>query len=196
MLAANPCRPEDGERVGGTVGFPRPGVRLRVADDADRERPAGEVGHVQVQGPSLFSGYWGRPERSAEAFTADGWYRTGDLFHTDADGYFYFTGRHGDMIKTAGANVAPREVEAAILDAAGLAAHVVGLDDPERGQVVAAAIRTRDPVDEDALHAALRERLSAYKVPKRYVFLADEDVPMLSSGKLDGRALKGMFSGA
>jgi malonyl-CoA/methylmalonyl-CoA synthetase len=98
MLAANPCRPEDGERVGGTVGFPLPGVRLRVVDDADRERPAGEVGHVQVQGPSLFSGYWGRPERTAEAFTADGWYRTGDVGRLDADGRLRLVGRSEDGV--------------------------------------------------------------------------------------------------
>ncbi len=77
-------------------------------------------------------GYYGRERH--ETFTPDGWYRTGDLFHVDADGFFYFTGRRGDMIKTAGANVSPREVEAAIADVTGLVAHVVGIDDHERGQ--------------------------------------------------------------
>ena len=84
-------------------------------------------------------GYYGRERH--ETFTPDGWYRTGDLFHVDDDGFFYFTGRRGDMIKTAGANVSPREVEAAIAEVTGLVAHVVGVDDPDRGQVVAAALR-------------------------------------------------------
>ena len=101
-------------------------------------------------------GYYGRERH--ETFTADGWYRTGDLFHVDADGFFYFTGRRGDMIKTAGANVSPREVEAAIAEVTGLVAHVVGVDDPDRGQVVAAAVRVPrgpEPPDVDELRAAL-----------------------------------------
>jgi acyl-CoA synthetase (AMP-forming)/AMP-acid ligase II len=101
------------------------------------------------------------------------------------------------MIKTAGANVSPREVEAAINDATGLVAHVVGIDDAERGQVVAVAVRVprgRDAPGTDELRTALRERLSAYKVPQRYLVLADDEVPMLSSGKLDARALKDLFS--
>src|SRR5207302_2208938 len=107
-----------------------------------------------------------------------------------------FLGRAGDMIKTAGANVSPREVEAAIADATALVAHVLGIDDTERGQVVAAAVRV--PAGEaaptvDELRAALRGRLSAYKVPRRFLFLADDDVPMMSSGKLDARALRGLF---
>jgi acyl-CoA synthetase (AMP-forming)/AMP-acid ligase II len=142
-------------------------------------------------------GYYGRERH--ETFTADGWYCTGDLFHVDADGYFYFHGRAGDMIKTAGANVSPREVEAAITDVSGLVAHVVGLDDSERGQLVAAAVRVPrggDVPDTDELRAALRTRLSAYKVPQRFLVLADDDVPMLSSGKLDARALKERFRDA
>ena len=139
-------------------------------------------------------GYYGRERH--ETFTADGWYRTGDLFHVDADGFYYFTGRKGDMIKTAGANVSPREVEGAIADVTGLAAHVLGLDDPERGQVVAAALRLppgHAAPDLDQLRAALRERLSAYKVPKVFLVMADDQVPMMSSGKLDVRVLRERF---
>jgi acyl-CoA synthetase (AMP-forming)/AMP-acid ligase II len=139
----------------------------------------------------MMEGYYGR-ERY-QTFDADGWYHTGDLFRVDDDGYFYFTGRSGDMIKTAGANVSPREVEAAILEVAGLVAHVVGIDDPLRGQLVAAALRVpsgQAPPDVDLLRNALRSKLSAYKVPQRFAFMADADVPLLSSGKLDARALK------
>jgi acyl-CoA synthetase (AMP-forming)/AMP-acid ligase II len=195
VCLASPDEADQPEHRRGSFGKPVPGFEARIVDpDTGVDCATGEVGELWFRSPFLMEGYYGRERH--ETFTPDGWYRTGDLFHTDVEGFFYFTGRHGDMIKTAGANVAPREVEAAILDAFGLVAHVVGIDDAERGQVVAAAIRTREPVAEADLHAALRERLSAYKVPKRYLFLADEDVPMLSSGKLDGRALKGMFGGA
>jgi acyl-CoA synthetase (AMP-forming)/AMP-acid ligase II len=176
----------------GSFGRPVPGLETRIVDpETGAECGVGEPGELWLRGPCLMEGYYGREWH--ETFTPDGWYRTGDLFRVDADGFHYFIGRHGDMIKTAGANVAPREVEAAIADATGLVAHVVGIDHPERGQLVAAAVRVppgQEAPDEGELHTALRTRLSAYKVPRRYLFLADHEVPMLSSGKLDARALK------
>ena len=140
------------------------------------------------------SGYYGR-ERG-ETFEPDGWYRTGDLVTTDPDGFYYFHGRKGEMIKTAGANVSPREVEAAIADLTGLTAYVVGVDDEARGQVVAAMIRVpagQDRPDLEKLRIDLRARLSAYKVPRRIVVATDADVPVMSSGKVDLRALKAML---
>ncbi len=123
----------------GSFGRPVPGFEARIVDP---ETGAGggvdQVGELWLRGPFLMEGYYGRERH--ETFTPDGWYRTGDLFRVDAEGFFYFCGRHVDMIKTAGANVSPREVEAAITDVTGMAAHVVGLDDPVRGQVVAAAV--------------------------------------------------------
>jgi acyl-CoA synthetase (AMP-forming)/AMP-acid ligase II len=179
----------------GSFGRPVPGFEARIVDpDTDREYDVGQVGELWLRGPFLMEGYYGRERH--ETFTSDGWYRTGDLFRVDADGFFYFTGRLGDMIKTAGANVSPREVEAAIADVTGLVAHVVGIDDPDRGQLVAAALRVprvEDTPDTDELRTALRMRLSAYKVPQRFLALADDEVPMLSSGKLDARALKERF---
>ena len=101
------------------------------------------------------------------------------------------------MIKTGGANVSPREVEAAILEVSGLVAHVVGIDDEGRGQIVGALVRAPDgSVDIDDLRAHLRDRLSAYKVPRRVVAVAPEKVPMMSSGKLDLRAVKELLSEA
>jgi acyl-CoA synthetase (AMP-forming)/AMP-acid ligase II len=179
----------------GSFGRPVPGFEARVVDpETGAECATGVVGELWLRGPFLMEGYYGRERH--ETFTPDGWYRTGDLFHRDADGYCYFTGRLGDMIKTAGANVSPREVEAAIAEVTGLVAHVVGVDDLERGQVVAAAVRV--PAggavpDAGDLRTALRTRLSAYKVPRRFLFLADDEVPMLSSGKLDARALQARF---
>jgi acyl-CoA synthetase (AMP-forming)/AMP-acid ligase II len=179
----------------GSFGRPVPGFEARVVDErTGAECGVGEVGELWLRSPFLMEGYYGRERH--ETFTADGWYRTGDLFHVDADGFFYFSGRSGDMVKTAGANVSPREVEAAIAELTGLVAHVVGVDDPERGQLVAAAIRLppgHDPPSVDGLRTALRARLSSYKVPRLFLVLADDDVPMLSSGKLDALALKGLF---
>jgi acyl-CoA synthetase (AMP-forming)/AMP-acid ligase II len=183
------------ERRRGSFGRPVPGLEAKVVDpETGNGCAAGTIGELWLRGPFLMEGYYGRAYD--ETFTPDGWYRTGDLFQVDEEGFFYFHGRSGDMIKTAGANVSPREVEAAIADATGLVAHVVGLDDRERGQVVAAAVRVprgQAAPDPDDLRAQLRERLSAYKVPRRYLVLADDDVPMLSSGKLDARALKELF---
>jgi acyl-CoA synthetase (AMP-forming)/AMP-acid ligase II len=176
----------------GSFGKPAPGFEARVVDpDTGKDCPPGELGELWLRGPFLMEGYYGR-ERG-ETFEPDGWYRTGDLFTTDSGGFHYFNGRRGEMIKTAGANVSPREVEAAVLELTGLTAHVVGVDDEARGQVVAAMIRVpagQDGPDADELRERLRTRLSAYKVPRRIVLAADADVPMTSSGKVDLRALK------
>jgi acyl-CoA synthetase (AMP-forming)/AMP-acid ligase II len=181
----------------GSFGRPVPGVETKVVDpDTGADCEVDRIGELWLRGPSLMEGYYGRERH--ETFTPDGWYRTGDLFRVDLDGFHYFIGREGDMIKTAGANVAPREVEAAIAEATGLVAHVIGIDDDERGQLVAAVVRLpagQAPPDEDELHAALRAHLSAYKVPRRYRFLADDEIPMLSSGKLDTRALAELVVG-
>jgi acyl-CoA synthetase (AMP-forming)/AMP-acid ligase II len=183
------------EQRRGSFGRPVPGFEARVVDpDKGGDCPVGTTGELWFRGPFLMEGYYGRERH--ETFTPDGWYRTGDLFHVDADGFFYFHGRNGDMIKTAGANVSPREVEAAIADITGLVAHVVGVDHPQRGQLVAAAVRVPPngaPPDPDELRRALRKRLSAYKVPQRFLMLADDQVPMLSSGKLDARGLQELF---
>jgi acyl-CoA synthetase (AMP-forming)/AMP-acid ligase II len=183
---------EQPEERRGSFGSPVPGFEASVRGEDGTECPPGETGELWFRGPFLMDGYLGRERH--ETFDHDGWFRTGDLVSVDADGYFYFHGRGTDMIKTAGANVSPREVEAAILEVSGLVAHVIGIDDDARGQVVAALVRS--PQDETAtvdiasLRERLRDRLSAYKVPKRFVVLPDADVPMMSSGKLDLRAVK------
>ena len=179
----------------GSFGRPAPGFEARVVDP---ERGAtcavGELGELRFRGPFMMEGYYGRERH--EVFDADGWYRTGDFVVVDADGFFYFKGRRGDMIKTSGANVAPLEVEAAIRDLTGLTAHVIGIADAARGQMVAAAVRVPAgrAVNVDELRAALAGRLSAYKVPRRFLLLADDAVPILASGKLDRPALEALFS--
>jgi acyl-CoA synthetase (AMP-forming)/AMP-acid ligase II len=182
----------------GSFGRPVPGFDTRIVDpETGAACPVGELGELWLRGPFLMEGYYGRERH--ETFQPDGWYRTGDLFYVDDDGFFYFKGRGSEMIKTSGANVSPREVEAAILEETGLVAHVVGIDDEERGQLVAAAVRVpagRAAPEPDELVSRLRARLSAYKVPKLIMIMSDADVPMMSSGKLDLRALKERFSGS
>lgn len=185
---------EQPEHRRGSFGRPAPGFEARVIDPEDGALCGpNELGELLLRGPFMMEGYYGR-ERD-ETFDADGWYHSGDLVVVDDDGIFYFKGRYGDMIKTSGANVAPREVEAAIHDITGLASHVVGIDDSDRGQIVAAAIRvpTGTDLDTEVLRTELRDRLSAYKVPRRILLLTDDEVPMMSSGKLDLRALKDLF---
>ena len=182
----------------GSFGRPVPGFNAKIVDPGTGVTcAAGELGELWLRGPFLMEGYYGRERH--ETFQPGGWYRTGDLFFVDAEGFFYFKGRGSEMIKTSGANVSPREVEAAILEETGLVAHVVGIDDDERGQLVAAALRVpdgREAPDPDVLQTRLRARLSAYKVPKLILIMPDADVPMMSSGKLDLPTLKERFRGS
>jgi acyl-CoA synthetase (AMP-forming)/AMP-acid ligase II len=178
----------------GSFGRPAPGFEARVVDpDTGTECSPGEPGELWFRGPFMMEGYYGRERH--EVFEPDGWYRTGDFVVVDEDGFFHFRGRRGDMIKTSGANVAPREVEAAIYESSGLTAHVVGIADAARGQVVAAVLRVPSGrvVDVDELRGRLSERLSAYKVPRRFLLLADDAVPLLPSGKPDRHAIEALF---
>ncbi len=191
----DPDETDQPEARRGSFGRPVPGLDARVVDpDALEDVAPGVVGELWFRGPSLMEGYYGR-ER-AEVFTADGWYRTGDLFRVDDDGYFYFLGRRGDMIKTAGANVSPREVEAALREVTGgLGALVLGLPDAERGQVVGAVVLAEpdDAPDLEQVRQDLRARLSAYKVPRRFLVLGPDELPMLSTGKPDQRGIMERF---
>jgi acyl-CoA synthetase (AMP-forming)/AMP-acid ligase II len=180
------------ERRRGSYGRPAPGFEIEVIDP-ETSAPAnqGTVGELRIRGPLVMQRYYGRSRE--DSFDADGWFRTGDLVSVDADGFVYFVGRRGSMIKTAGANVSPAEVERAIATVTGgLVSHVVGIPDPERGEVVAAAVLTTDvdTFDAEGLRKALSRELSAYKVPRRIVGLPAGDVPLLSSGKIDSRALR------
>jgi acyl-CoA synthetase (AMP-forming)/AMP-acid ligase II len=186
------------ERHRGSFGTPVPEFEARVVDpDTLIDCEVGKVGELWLRSALMMEGYYGR-ERSS-AFTADEWYRTGDLFRTDDEGFFYFLGRRGDMIKTGGANVSPREVEAVISDVTGgLLPIVFGLPDPQRDQIVAAVIVADDDarVDLDAVREALRARLSAYKVPRKILRMTPTELPVLSSGKPDMRRLVEMLGGS
>lgn len=165
----------------GSFGKPAPGFETTIFG-------TGEVGELCIRGPYVMQCYYRRSRE--ECFDADGWFHTGDLVRTDADGFFYFLGRRAGMIKTAGANVSAAEVEKAIVKV-GLTAHVVGIPDAERGQVVGAAIV--DAFDEEELREKLKAELSAYKIPKRFIAVARADIPLLSSGKIDLQQLKKLF---
>ena len=141
-------------------------------------------------------GYYKRSRE--ECFDADGWFHTGDLAATDRDGFVYYIGRRGSMIKTAGANVSPAEVEQAIAKVTGGGvAHVFGIPDPDRGQVVAAVVTLDNGAafDEAALRRQLAAELSAYKIPRRFATIPTADVPRLASGKPDVQRLKRLFDG-
>ena len=179
----------------GSFGKPAPGFATRIVDpDSGRPVADGDIGELCLRGPYLMQHYYKRSRE--DSFDPDGWFHTGDLVRTDPDGFYYFLGRRGSMIKTAGANVSPTEVEMAIASVTGgMTAHVVGLPDPQRGQVVAAAVVVDDglDLDEATLRADLKEVLSAYKIPRRFVAVRPTEVPLLSSGKVDIRRLTELF---
>jgi acyl-CoA synthetase (AMP-forming)/AMP-acid ligase II len=158
-----------------------------------RELDDGEEGEFLVRGFGLMAGLY-KKERE-EVFDADGWYHTGDRGYIE-DGTIWFTGRYSEAIKSGGANVAPLEVERVLESLPGVAmALVVGIPDPDRGQVVAAAVvpAPGSLLDTDDLRAQVNRRLSAYKVPTRWRVLERHQVPWLASGKANKRALAGMF---
>jgi acyl-CoA synthetase (AMP-forming)/AMP-acid ligase II len=176
----------------GTFGKTLPGITHKVVDpDTLDEVPAGTDGELWVRGYSLMQGLH-RRERE-DVFEPDGWYRTGDAGHFDADGWFYFTGRLGEMVKTpGGANVAPAEVEAALMAYPDvLEAYVTGVPAPGDGQLVVGAVVPRGDatIDADELRARLKGDLSAYKVPKQLWVCAKSELPFLPSGKIKKQEL-------
>ncbi|HVA73691.1 MAG TPA: class I adenylate-forming enzyme family protein [Acidimicrobiales bacterium] len=182
------------ERYRGAFGHEVPGTQHRIVDaDSGRDLPEGEEGEVLVRGYSLMLGLY-KHERS-EVFDADGWYHTGDRGYF-RDGWFFFTGRQTDLIKTGGSNVAPAEVERCLIayDDVKLA-FVVGVPDPVKGQVVVALLVPSRSAggggarDSEAIRAHLKGELSSYKVPAHVLFITDEQVPWLVSQKVDRRAL-------
>lgn len=169
----------------GSFGKPAPGFETKIADPDDSG-----VGELCIRGPYVMQGYYKRARE--ECFDADGWFHTGDLVRTDADGFVYFVGRLTAMVKTAGANVSAAEVEQAITRVTGAEAYVVGVPDAQRGELVAAVVVQPD-FDESAVRERLKGELSSYKIPKRFVALPRTDLPMLSSGKVDMRRLRKLF---
>src|SRR5439155_21183899 len=192
MLTSNPYRKEQGgERRGGTVGFALPGVSLRVQDEQGKPVPVGEIGGIQVKGPNAFKGYWRMPEKTQEEFTADGYFKTGDVGKIDERGYVTIVGRSKDLIISGGYNVYPAEIEGYINELPGVAeSALVGVPHPDFGEVGVAVVVARQGsrVEGDALIAQLKSRLAKFKIPKQ-VFVASE-LPRNTMGKVQKNLLR------
>jgi malonyl-CoA/methylmalonyl-CoA synthetase len=187
MITSNPY---EGDRKAGTVGKPLPGVEVRVTGP-DGVLQQGEPGAIEVRGPNVFRGYWRLPEKTAEEFR-DGWFVTGDMGAFDAEGYLSILGRAKDLVITGGLNVYPAEVEAALDELPGIAASaVIGVPHPDFGEAVVACVMGN--VDEDAVRAALRDRLAAFKIPKRVLVL--EELPRNAMGKVQKAELRRVNAG-
>jgi malonyl-CoA/methylmalonyl-CoA synthetase len=188
----NCSNPLNGERRLGSVGLSLPGVEARVADPETGEPlPDGQVGEIQVRGPHVFKGYWRQPEKTAEAFTAGGWFHTGDLGLRQPDGYFILHARAKDLIITGGLNVYPPEVERVLAGHPSVAASaVIGCPDPEWGERVTAVVvcSPGQAVTGEQLIAYCRERLAPYKAPRAVVFR--DDLPRNAMGKVQKATLR------
>jgi malonyl-CoA/methylmalonyl-CoA synthetase len=189
MITSNPY---DGDRIAGTVGFPLPGVDLRIAEaESGAVLPQGEIGVIEVKGPNVFKGYWRMPEKTAAEFRADGFFITGDVGKVDEQGYVHIVGRAKDLIISGGFNVYPKEVESEIDALEGIVeSAVIGLPHPDLGEGVAAVI-VRAPgadVDERAVRAALESRLAKFKQPKAAFFV--DELPRNAMGKVQKAALR------
>jgi malonyl-CoA/methylmalonyl-CoA synthetase len=194
MLCSNPCRRSEGPRVIGSVGKPLPGVGVRIVDDHGKALATDVIGQVEVQGPNVFGGYLGMPDKTAESFTPDGWFKTGDVGLMDPQGYVHLSGRAKDLIITGGFNVYPAEIESHIDKLPGVAeSAVVGVPHPDFGEgVIAIIVATPGLVPDEAhLIATLKQAIAGFKVPKRVFTLAD--LPRNAMGKVQKNLLRQQY---
>ena len=194
MLTSNPLH---GERRAGSVGPALPEVSVRVVDDAGASCPAGTIGHVIVKGPNVFPGYWRMPEKNAEEFTGEGYFRTGDLGSISSDGYLTIAGRSKDLIISGGYNVYPKEIEIAIDELPGVReSAVVGVPHPDFGEAVTAVVVPRQDgakASEETIIDALKQKLANFKVPKRVYFV--DELPRNTMGKVQKNVLRERYAG-
>ena len=194
MLTSNPY--QGGDRRGGTVGFPLPGVSLRVQDDDGKILPTGKIGAIQVKGPNIFKGYWRMPEKTKEEFTSDGYFKTGDVGKIDDRGYITIVGRSKDLIISGGYNVYPAEIEGYINDMPGVAeSALVGVPHPDFGEVGVAIVTAKPGIKLDAhsIVAALKAKLANFKIPKQ-CFVVSE-LPRNTMGKVQKNILRDHYQG-
>ncbi|MFC7333793.1 malonate--CoA ligase [Rhodocista pekingensis] len=194
MITSNPL---EGDRIPGTVGFPLPGVELRVAGEDGSVLGPEEIGVIEIRGPNLFKGYWNKPEKTAEEMRPDGFFITGDVGKVDARGYVHIVGRAKDLIISGGFNVYPKEVET-VLDALPgvVESAVFGLPHPDLGEAVAAVVQKhpgRDDLTEAAVIAAVKAELAGFKVPKRVWFVPE--LPRNTMGKVQKALLRDTHRG-
>jgi malonyl-CoA/methylmalonyl-CoA synthetase len=195
MLTSNPCKNAPDApllgRIAGTVGFPLPGVDLRISGENGSRCAPGEIGAVEVRGPGIFQGYWRMPEKTTEEFTADGWFKTGDVGHVDMHGRLTLIGRSKDLIISGGYNVYPAEIEGYLNELPGVdESAVIGVPHPDFGEAVVAVVvpRAGATLDPQACIAALKQKIAGFKVPKR-VSLADQ-LPRNAMGKVQKALLR------
>ena len=190
MLTSNPYAPEQGERRGGTVGFPLPGVDVRVSDDKAGLCPVNEIGGIEVKGPNVFAGYWRMPEKNKEEFT-DGWFKTGDVGKIDERGYVVIVGRSKDLIISGGYNVYPAEIEGYINDMPGVAeSAVIGVPHPDFGEAGVAVVvaKAGAALDANVILSTLKTSIANFKVPKRVFVVAN--LPRNAMGKVQKNLLR------
>ena len=198
MLTSNPCFADprhagQAKRVGGSVGFPLPGVSLRICNQHHQPVALGKVGSIQVKGPNVFAGYWRMPEKTAQEFTSDGFFITGDMGTLDEQGYVRIVGRSKDLIISGGLNVYPVEIEDALNALPGvLESAVVGVPHPDFGEVGFAFVMAKDGVflDPEALLATLKTQLAGFKVPKHCLVI--DALPRNAMGKVQKNLLREM----
>jgi len=185
--------PYDGERRAGHIGQALPGVEIRVVDESNHAVPVGEPGEIQVKGPGVFKEYWGKPEATSKTFTSDGWFKTGDISQLD-NGYFRILGRDSiDIIKSGGYKISALEIEE-ILRTHDLIKDcgVVGIPNPEWGELVVAALVTKSELDSKELTSWLKERMPAYKIPRNFIQI--NELPRNAMGKVTKNELKKYFT--
>ncbi|MBP6765650.1 MAG: malonyl-CoA synthase [Rubrivivax sp.] len=195
MLTSNPYRPEAARR-GGTVGVPLPGVGVRVHGDKGQPLAADEIGHIEVKGPNVFKGYWRMPEKTADEFTTDLWFKTGDVGRIGADGYVTIVGRSKDLIISGGYNVYPAEIEACINDMPGVAeSAVVGVPHPDFGEAVVAVVvpKAGAQLNGAGIAATLKAQIANFKVPKLVDVVAE--LPRNAMGKVQKNLLRDKHQG-
>ena len=181
IITTNPL---NGDRLAGSVGYPLPGVALRVGGGE-------ETGVIEIKGPSVFSAYWRMPEKTAEEFTADGYFITGDVGRQDADGRVWISGRAKDLIITGGFNVYPKEIELILDQMPGVTeSAVIGLPHPDFGEAVCAVVIGQG--HEGAMIAELRQQLAAFKTPKAIVFV--DELPRNAMGKVQKNLLRERYA--
>lgn len=193
----NTSNPLDGQRIAGTVGFPLPGVELRITDPGQAEPsllPQGEPGMIEVRGPNVFQGYWRMPEKTAEELRADGFFMTGDIGFIDDRGYVQIVGRNKDMIISGGFNVYPKELEEILDTLPGVAeSAVIGVPHPDFGEGVTAVLvasKGQAPSEAQVL-AALDGKLARFKQPKRVMVV--DALPRNVMGKVQKNVLREQF---
>jgi malonyl-CoA/methylmalonyl-CoA synthetase len=190
----NTSNPLTGERRLGTVGLPLGKSELRVVDEHDQILPIGQVGHVQVKGDNVFSGYWQMPEKTRTEFTSDGFFRTGDLGKLSEDNYLSLVGRAKDLIISGGMNVYPFEVESYLNQISGInESAVIGIPDQDFGEAVTAVIVIEDDFDlnQQQIKEILKPKLVNYKIPKKLFFT--DKLPRNTMGKVQKNKLREQF---